>query len=425
MRVRETVMRGACALMAALLVLMAGPGALAEAYSFPYAGVKLAAQEGWTVLVPETLEEEAALLSQLGADLDTLRADYAANHTVFEVYLPEGIQVSLNAVATEQTVAWGSMSSMPAGDQEAFLQAYSAAPYEHAAWSETQPGYLRCDWTLQAGGIPVSFAGLVTVRQGMQYTLVASGASAPVEAMHAANEQVLAQLTYQGMSAEAASISTGIASPTRIEDDGVTTPLEMVDFSVLTYDDTTNLYLHTLPGTELILRTATDSLRGRADEEGMHRFQVSTKRETVYTYTVVAQAEGRTASEIEISVERQLTAEEQDAAYRRSARQISYYGYGNLVGAPESFEGQAITFRGRVGEFAELGGFPCVLIYTENPGKGVWRTPMWVMLTEAVALSEGDIRTVYGDLRGDTLPYVDENGDTQQAPVVISRGIAE
>lgn len=410
----------------ALAVLMlAGVTASAEMYSFPEAGLRLDVQEGWMLLVPTLLEEQSEFLAQLGADMEAMRADYAANHIVLEIFMERGSQVSLSAVQTEQSAQWSSTVTMTEADKDAFAEAFAMAPYENVEWSSAAPGWLSCDWTIEAGGIPVTFAGLMTVRQGMLYTLTASGALTSLESLRADNEAVLAQLYFQGSNVEAAPEATALNMPQAIPDDGVATPIALEGFESITYEDTTVLTIRTLPGTELVLRTATDTLRGRADETGLHKFQVSTKRETVYAYTISATAEGRRESRVDVAVERQLTLEAQEAAYKRSARQVNVYGYSNLVGAPEVYGGKPITFRGRVGGFMDLGGFPCVLIYTENPGRGVWRSPIWVMLTEAVPLAEDDIRTVYGDLRGDTLPYTNENGEQLQAPVVVSRSVLE
>lgn len=411
-----------------LLALLAGMGsaALAQAISFPYAGVRLQADAEWTVLTPDTLDAQTPLLEQMDADIDVLRGDYAANHTVFEAYLPEGIQVALTAVQTEDSRAWQSVAQMREADKETLTAAFGRAPYEDAGWSDRQPGYFQYHWTVQAGGIPVTFACLLTVQQGALYTLTASGADVPIEALQEANETLLERLTFLGNDMDAATAVTGQASvPAPIPDDGIQTPMALEGFDVITYVDTTEIVIRTLPGAEVQLRTQTDTLRGKASEEGLHRFQVSTRRETVYQYTLRASIEGRTASEMAISVERQLTAEEQDAAYRRSARTIDNYGYGNLVATPEKYAGTAVTFRGLVGDTAELLGFPCVLVYTENPGRGSWRSPMWVMLTEPVQLAMDDICTVYGDLRGDTMAYTGENGEALQAPVIISRDITE
>lgn len=407
-----------------LLVTLLACGALADSYSFPYAGIRLDAETDWVVLTPETLSDNEAVLAQLGAQPNVLAADYAANHTVFEVYLPAGGQVSLSALQTEETEKWGAIANMTAEDRAAFEAAFGGAPYRQAGWSEAMPGYFAATWALEAGGVPVTFASLMTVRQGMLYTLTASGAQMDAEALQSANATVLAHIFFQGSTSAPASVDKAtsvVVVP--VEDDGRVTPMELVGYDGVTYEETTTIQVRTLPGAEVILRTATDALRGRADEEGMQRFQVSTKRESVYTYNVTAQAEGRTASSMDIAIDRQLTPEAQEDAYRKSARQISAYGYTNMVGAPEAYGGKPVTFRGRVGEITDMGGLPCALIFTENPGKGVWRSPIWVLLTDATQLNVDDIRTVYGDIRGDAMPYTDGNGETQQAPVVVGRTI--
>lgn len=407
-----------------LCLLLAAHSAQAATYSFPYAGVRLEPQEGWTVLTPQTLDEEDALLSQLGADKDTLRADYALYGTVLEAYLPSGAQVRLNVVQTEETQAWQAMVQMSGEEMEAFLEGYRQSPYENVGWAEDLPGYVRCDWTMQAGGIPLSFAGLFTVRQGMLYSLIASGASVSTEALHTANREVLERMEYLQTDVAAASVETGLAEPEPVADDGAVTPIELVDFSVITYDDSTALIVQSLPETDLMLYTATDSLRARTDADGRHVYQVSTRRTNRYSYTLSAKAQDRRESTLEIVLERRLTDEQREEEFRKSAREINAIGgYSKIGGA--AFAGQAITFRGSVGEISDYGGFPIVLIYTDNPRTGVWQNPIWVILTQAASLTEDGLYTVYGELRGQTLPYTGVEGGAGEAPVVISHSIQE
>lgn len=422
--------RGTCLLLGLMMLLSILP-ALAQAsesaqvYSLPLSGLRLEAGEGWTVLTPSSLSEAAAFLSQLGVDPEVLAADYAANHTVLEVYLPGGPQVRIDAVATEDTAAWQSMAMMREADKASLLAGMDQAPRENVRWDADSPGYIRYDWTLEAGGTPVAFAGLATVAQGMLYTLTASGAELSTGSLHEANAMVLSRLTFLGSTLDPDEEIASIVLPRPVEDDGAVTPIAMVDFDGITYEETTSLVIQTLPNADLTLRTATDALRGRADEAGRHTFRVSTRRESLYTYTITAESEGRKASQLEIALDRQLTPEAKEDAYRRSAQQIETYGYGNLIGAPDAYAGRPITFRGRVEAFADLEGFPCALVYTENPGRGVWKSPMWVLLTEAIQLEKDDMRTVYGDLRGDTLPYTDMEGNDQVAPVVVGRSLVE
>lgn len=415
--------KGACLALALALCLAVAGSALAQTYSFVGEGVRLRAENSWTVLTPQTLEARADMLSRLGADIAVLRADYAANHTLLEAYLPQGAQVALAAVQTEQSAAWQDVAYMSEADKAAFAQGFARAPYENAGWAQGLPGYYQYEWALQASGTPVAFAGLATVAQGTLYTLVASGA-ADVAALHAANREVAARMEYTGMGTQVGEAPAAPDAPADVADDGVVTPLAMKDFSTVTYEDATVLALQTLPGADVTLRTASDTLRGRADEQGVHTFRVSTRRESVYSYTAIAQAQDRKASELQINVERRLSPEDQEASYRKSARQVAVYGYSNLVGAPAQYAGQAVTFRGQVADFTDFEGFPCALVYTDNPSKGVWRNPVWVIVTEPMQLAQGDVYTMYGDIRGDAMAYA-QAGESGQAPIVVSRAIEE
>ncbi len=404
----------------AVLLLALPAQALAQAYSFPYAGVSLQTEEDWTLLTPDTLDERAEWLQSLGASVETVRADYAAAGTVWEVYLPDGAQVSLSVAQTEQTEAWDSMAFMTESEKEDFFLQYRHAPYENLTWPEALPGYLRCDWTLQSGDTAVSFARLMTIRQGALYALTATGVGLPLEALHAACQTVLEAMEYLGARA-GQRIAEDVATPEPIADDGVVTPVALVDFVGITESDSTEIVIQTLPGTELTLLTASDSLRGTADETGLHSYTVSTRRESVYRYTLVARAPEREESRLEIAVERRLTGDALREAYQSSARAVSFYGYDSLTANAQGYAGEPVTFRGRVAAFSQTGGFPCALVYTANPGTGVWREPVWVVLMEAVLLEEDAILTFYGDVRGDTLPYQSEEGETEQAPAVVCR----
>ena len=85
---------------------------------------------------------------------------------------------------------------------------------------------------------------------------------------------------------------------------------------------------------------------------------------------------------------------------------------------PSSYKGQAVTFRGKCAEVRDLNGLPCALVYSANPGTGVWKDPVWVLLSSAEALTVDSLYTVYGDVRGDALP-VPEAEDGALAPVVL------
>lgn len=411
-------------ILALLLCVLtfAAPSALAANYTFPYAGVRLESQDGWTLLTPETLEGQTEMIAELGGDIDALYADYAVNHVVFEVYMPDGVQVSLTVVETEQTAAWGSAAEMTEVEKAALLDGYAGLGYRNVRWSEGLSGYLRYDWALEAGGAVVTFSRLTTVQGGRFYTFTAASAQMSADALHEANLEVLANLSYFGGTDGVAVVGENLSAlPSPIEDDGAVTPIALVDFSGVSLEDTTTLAIQTLPGAELLLQTATDTLRGRANGEGLHTFTLSTKRQVDYSYTLTASAEGRETSEMQITIQRRLSGAQQKAAYRASASTLETIGYQNLVSNPSAYSGTALTFRGMVADTIDVGGFPCVLMYTTNPGKGVWKRPLWVLFTAGEDIEVGGIYTVYGDIRGDAIAYTDETGETEDLPVILYR----
>ena len=404
------------ALCAALLFPCAAP---AESYSFPSAGVFLETQERWTLLCPETIDEEAALLTRLGADADALRADWAAAGTVFETYLPENIQVRLNCVETDEAAEIADASWMTDAQRAAFLDSYNHTPFENVSFSENAPGWLSMDWTLQSGDTAARFSWLVTIRQGALYCLTAASSDAGYDALRAANLSVLAQLSFLGerFTLEADGADERVALPEPVADDGRVTPIALPGFTGLSLEDTFDLTIETLPGAQLSLQTPTGSLRGAAAEDGRHTFTLSTKQTKVYAYTLTAEADGREKSSMTIEVRRELTGEARLNAYRKSASALEGL-YEKIAKDPSSYKGQAVTFRGKCAEVRDLNGLPCALVYSANPGTGVWKDPVWVLLSSAEALTVDSLYTVYGDVRGDALP-VPEAEDGALAPVVL------
>ncbi|MCL1964783.1 MAG: hypothetical protein FWF69_06955 [Firmicutes bacterium] len=408
-----------CALWITLLLLPFW--GCAESFSFPYAGVRMRPQEGWTLLTLDSLEAQRAWIEKTGADIEVLRADYAANQTVFEVFLPGGVQVSLSVHETGETVAWHSIEFMTQPETDALLNRYAHPPYTRVEWSKKAPGYISYQWTLESKGADVPFARLSTIRQGALYTLTATGVGVDMEALCAANDAVLSALDFLGSRAAGKAVGRKEpALPDPIADDGVVTPVTLVDFTGVTDTDETKITIQTLPDTELLLQTQNDILRAYAGESGLQSFTVSTRRETTYTYMLTATAKGRAASKAPISVERRLSAEALEAAYRESALAIDPNGYAQIAASPEAYRDRAVTFRGKIAAFRDVAGFPCALVYTANPGAGEWENPLWVVFTAPFMVRENEMLSVYGDIRGDTIINGETDG-TVAVPVVVGR----
>ena len=72
-------------------------------------------------------------------------------------------------------------------------------------------------------------------------------------------------------------------------------------------------------------------------------------------------------------------------------------------------------------EFADYNGSPCALVCTNNPGKGVWTEPIWVILDKDTEVKVEDILTFYRVGEGLRLPadsaYYKGGIVTGEAPV--------
>lgn len=411
-----------CALLLAAL-LCAGLAA-AEGYSFPSAGVFVETQSDWTLLCPETLANQGDLLSRLGAREDVLRADWAAEGGVFDAYLASGAQVRLTCVDSDLPESvW-----MTDAQRQAFVASYDHAPYENVAFSEAAPGWLQMSWSFETEGATVRFFSLATVCQGALYRLTAAGAGLDAAALGEGCLSVLKNVSFLGtrltLSAEEGDVAD-VTLPEPIADDGAVTPLSLPDFNGLSTQDIFTLTVRSLPGAELTLTTPTDSLRGAADANGLHDFTLSTKQTKVYAYTLAAKAEGRAASRMEIEIRRELTGEAREAAYRAGARAVDMSLYASVLAAPDKYAGQALSLRGKVVASRDLNGLPCVLVYSANPGTGVWRNPFWVLLRTTEQLEEGSIYNLYGDVRGDALPLPEgtETAEQSLAPVLVCHSV--
>ncbi|MDR0897119.1 MAG: hypothetical protein LBN04_04610 [Oscillospiraceae bacterium] len=354
-------MKKRLALALAALLLIIGGGALAQSYSLPYAGLTLALEGAEVTL--QGLPQGALLSAQW----------------------PDGARAMLYA----DLLAEG--EGMPEGAQ----------PLAEA------PGFAALEGAPEVAGIPTPCLWLYAAREGLIYRIELTGA--PLPRLHEAGIALAQGLTFTDLPDFWPQAGAGFDP---VADDGQLTPLALLDFTPETWLDETTLTLQTLPGAQVTLRTAADSLRATADANGLCRFTVSTRREQVYAYVLTAAAEGRTPTERGMSITRRLDEKALEAFYRQYAFPISRYGYETVLRNPGRVAGEAVTFRGRVEAVGASDGFPCLLLATNNPSAGVWQNPVWVLLAAPLQAEVGDIYTVYGNFRGDLI---------EEAPAVIGR----
>lgn len=413
-----------CTVVALLCALLSitGVSATAEHYSIPSAGIQITTADAQTLVVTrDTIASQADALSALGIDADALLKEHVASQVLFELFEKNGVRVQLTRMQTEDSERIGSAKELSEHERASLLAVFDMPPHEAAVWLDTELPALRYADRLEVDGALTAFAHLITIEQGMFYQFTAKGKGVSPEMLHEANERALQGLDILPVFPYQPEAEESVILPENIADDGTVTPLALVDYTGVSESDTSRITVSTLPDTELTLVTANDSVRGRADEKGAHTFSLSTKRETLYDYTLIATAEGRERSEMKIQLQRRVSLEAGEPAYKRGAQAIERVGYENVS---TSDVGTTILFRGHVEEITSLYGYPCVRIHTQNPRSGVWVAPLYVLLTAQTPVEVGGIYTVYADVTGETMAAPGEEGGAE-IPVLLCHSMAK
>lgn len=135
------------------------------------------------------------------------------------------------------------------------------------------------------------------------------------------------------------------------------------------------------------------------------------------TFTLRARARGFQETTTEVTLTRELTEREGIALFRE---QMISIGYDDLIKDAARYAGKKFIFRGRIVEFTDYDGVPCALVLTNNVSSGVWRDPIWVVLSQGETFNVDDIVSFYLESEGTTLPAdgaYTASGQSVEAPV--------
>ena len=486
----------------------------AEVYVLPHAGIRLATDPSWTLLTPESLEESASLLAELGVDAQALAAAYQAEHILAEVYLPEG-QVSLAVLQTERSAQLRSVTRMTDAEKQTLADAFARMElYRDVAW--TTPELLTMHWTLESGGLTVTWMRAVTVRQDALYLFTAcnpgqadpnalwpllqevigrmeflgsireteaptpsptqtpeptpaptTGVAAlalfegdlalTVEGLPAFTDNTF--LTVQGQTEPSARVRVALGTQTLAsgqangrglfnfdlvlpEEDGLytlsfqavrgegrataeytvelrqfTVPMEIVAPESRKVGSSFDLTVRTVPNAYIRLTTPNGSLRARAGGNGLVNFTINVRDEGMHSYQLESMLDGYRTGVATLEVERVLSEQERINNFRRNLGDVPY---GRLAVTPESYKGRNVEYRARIGQVGEVDGYPCLLVYTSNPGTGVWRDPVYVLCRDLLSYAPEQMVTILGVVRGDAYDL-----DGVSVPVVEGAFILE
>ena len=156
----------------------------------------------------------------------------------------------------------------------------------------------------------------------------------------------------------------------------------------------------------------------KASRSGAYSARIAFPGIGTRTLTLTVKADGFTSASATLTLTREQTQKEWLSAFRMKMIELDY---ADCEKNPQKYADKRFVERGKVMEFADYNGSPCALVCTNNPGKGVWTEPIWVILDKDTEVKVEDILTFYLVGEGLSLPadsaYYKGGIVTGEAPV--------
>lgn len=139
----------------------------------------------------------------------------------------------------------------------------------------------------------------------------------------------------------------------------------------------------------------------------------------VFTFSV--RPRGFQEATAEVTLTRELTEREGLAQFRQEMIEPNY---DDLASNAANYAGRKFVYRAKVAEFADYDGRPCALVLTNNVSTGVWRDPVWVVLTGDEGIAVDDVITFYLECEGTSLLADGQyTASGQSAPAPVTRAV--
>lgn len=177
--------------------------------------------------------------------------------------------------------------------------------------------------------------------------------------------------------------------------------------------DSVTISGETLAGVQLQLVTPYGLTKKRVGGDGRFSFDLTTKEEGEYRYTLICDLGGYKQRRIEFALNRVKTQEQSRQSVRGDAVSISYR---DLQRDLEKNQGQTMRIYGPVAEVSESGSTQYVRMYYSRDAKGQWYNPVIVVAQEDMNVKAGDMLTVVVSVAG-----VYEEQDANGNPVMVPR----
>lgn len=189
-----------------------------------------------------------------------------------------------------------------------------------------------------------------------------------------------------------------------IEDGGVHTVTE----------DETKLTGQSLAGVQMQLVTPYGVSKKRAGGDGTFSFELTTKEEGEYRYTLILDKEGYDQRRFPFTLVRVMTDDQERVAIRKQAEKISYK---QLQKNLDENQGKVMNLYGPVTQVsAGSGGTTFVRMQFNKAADGTWYNPVVIVAPEDMGAKVGDMITAVVTVAG-----VFEEQDASGEPLMIPR----
>lgn len=177
--------------------------------------------------------------------------------------------------------------------------------------------------------------------------------------------------------------------------------------------DTVKITGKTLAGVQFQLVTPYGLSKKRSGNDGSFSFELTTKEEGEYDYTLICDKDGYNQRRIQFTLTRVTTDAQARQKIKDGAEKISYK---NLQKNRAEDQGKVMCLYGPVTSVSEGGGTHYVRMMFNKGSDGVWFNPVVIVAEEAMGVKVGDMMTVVATVAG-----VFEEQDSSGADVAVPR----
>lgn len=192
-----------------------------------------------------------------------------------------------------------------------------------------------------------------------------------------------------------------------------TLPVSGIAETIETSSDVTTISGQTLSGVQIQLVTPFGLTKKRSGNDGSFKFELTTKDEGDYDYTLILDKDGYDQRRIRFTITRVMTDTQEKDRIKADAETISYK---NLQKNLSENQGKTMVIYGPVTEVSSGGGSYYVRMQYNKDSSGKWFNPVVVVASEDMGAKVGDMMRIVVTVDG-----VYEEQDSMGETVIVPR----